>query len=182
MEQQALPAPTALLKPFSYVLFSSHFPEPVFGVRCGKQSLWGGVERAQACSLVDFWTDKVGWCWFIVKEKYCWLTDKFWLKPINKQAANPTRWNLCDEGAAEAAATRIDDRLDGCVIWNRIFCKIALASKKFYTICSKKLSLSFFFSLKWIKASETRKLPSLALTPLGIIAKGRPRETLPNRP
>jgi len=27
-----------------------------------------------------------GWCWFIVREKHCWLTDLGWLKPTNEQA------------------------------------------------------------------------------------------------
>ena len=39
-----------------------------------------------ACSLVGFWTDKPGWCWFVVRGKHCWLVDKPWLKPISEQA------------------------------------------------------------------------------------------------
>jgi len=38
-----------------------------------------------ACSLVGFWADKPGWCWFIVREKHCWLTDKPWLKSTSEQ-------------------------------------------------------------------------------------------------
>jgi len=38
-----------------------------------------------ACSLVGFWTDKPGWCWFVVRGKHCWLVDKPWLKPTNEQ-------------------------------------------------------------------------------------------------
>jgi len=58
---QALPAPTVLLKPFSYVLFFLCFPEPVFGgpmwkavtVRwCGKRAT-GQVQPAGICDLCD---------------------------------------------------------------------------------------------------------------------------------
>ena len=38
-----------------------------------------------ACSLVGFWTDKSDWCWFVVREKHCWLADKPWLKPTSEQ-------------------------------------------------------------------------------------------------
>ena len=38
-----------------------------------------------ACSLVGFWNDKPGWCWFVVREKHCWLADKPWLKPTSEQ-------------------------------------------------------------------------------------------------
>ena len=38
-----------------------------------------------AYSLIGFWVNKLGWCWFVVKEKYCWLTDKSWLKPSNDE-------------------------------------------------------------------------------------------------
>jgi len=39
-----------------------------------------------ACSLVGFWADKPGRCWFVVREKHCWLADKPWLKPTNEHA------------------------------------------------------------------------------------------------
>ena len=39
-----------------------------------------------ACSLVGFWADKPGWCWFVMREKHCWLADKPWLNPTSKQA------------------------------------------------------------------------------------------------
>jgi len=39
----------------------------------------------RVCSLVGFWVDKSGWCWFIMREKYYWLTDKFWLKPTRER-------------------------------------------------------------------------------------------------
>jgi len=38
-----------------------------------------------ACSLVGFWADKPGWCWFVVRGKHCWLADKPWLKPTSEQ-------------------------------------------------------------------------------------------------
>ena len=28
-----------------------------------------------------------GWCWFIVREKHCWLVDFSWLKPTSEQGA-----------------------------------------------------------------------------------------------
>ena len=28
-----------------------------------------------ACSLVGFWADKSGWCWFVVREKHCTIAD-----------------------------------------------------------------------------------------------------------
>ena len=40
-----------------------------------------------AYSLVGFWANKSGWCWFIVRGKHCWLADKPWLKPTSEQAA-----------------------------------------------------------------------------------------------
>ena len=45
-------------------------------------------KQKRACSLVDLWADKPGWCWFVVREKYYWLADKPWLKPISEQAEN----------------------------------------------------------------------------------------------
>jgi len=39
-----------------------------------------------ACWLVGFWADKPGWCWFVVREKHCWLVDKSWLKLTSKHA------------------------------------------------------------------------------------------------
>ena len=30
----------------------------------------GGLHQT-ACSLVDFWADKRGWFWFVVRGKYC---------------------------------------------------------------------------------------------------------------
>jgi len=27
-----------------------------------------------------------GWCWFIVREKHCWLAGLGWLKPTSEQA------------------------------------------------------------------------------------------------
>jgi len=39
-----------------------------------------------ACSLVGFWTDKPGWCWFVVREKYYTMADKPWLKLTSEQA------------------------------------------------------------------------------------------------
>ena len=39
-----------------------------------------------ACSLVGFWADKSGWCWFLVRGKHCQLADKPWLKPTSEQA------------------------------------------------------------------------------------------------
>ena len=30
------------------------------------------VFRPSACSLVSFWADKLGWCWFVRREKHCW--------------------------------------------------------------------------------------------------------------
>jgi len=27
-----------------------------------------------------------GWCWFVVREKHCWLAGLGWLKPTNEQA------------------------------------------------------------------------------------------------
>ena len=41
-----------------------------------------------ACSLVDFQADKSGWCWFVVREKHCWPTDKIWLKSTSEHAKN----------------------------------------------------------------------------------------------
>jgi len=57
---------------------------------CGEKNegACGGHESSTitqlACSLVDFWADKPGWCWFVVKEKHCWLADKSWLKPTSE--------------------------------------------------------------------------------------------------
>ena len=34
------------------------------------------------------WT---GWCWFIVREKYCWLTGLDWLKPTSEQVVERFR-------------------------------------------------------------------------------------------
>ena len=45
------------------------------------------LQQYSACSLVGFWADEFGWCWFIVRGKHCWLTDKPWLKPTSEQAA-----------------------------------------------------------------------------------------------
>ena len=42
-----------------------------------------------ACSLVGFLANKPGWCWFGVRGKHCWLTDKPWLKPTSEQANYP---------------------------------------------------------------------------------------------
>ena len=42
--------------------------------------------RQSARLLVGFSADKFGWCWFVVREKYCWLVDKPWLKPTSEQA------------------------------------------------------------------------------------------------
>jgi len=39
-----------------------------------------------ACSLVGFWADKSDRCWFVVREKYCTMADKPWLKPTSEQA------------------------------------------------------------------------------------------------
>ena len=55
-----------------------------------------------AYSLVGFWTDKSGWCWFVVREKHGTMTDKPWLKPTSEQADcdhkirvnKPPLWNL----------------------------------------------------------------------------------------
>jgi len=44
------------------------------------------VVKYSACLLVGFWADKPGWCWFVVREKHCWLIDKPWLKPTSEQA------------------------------------------------------------------------------------------------
>ena len=33
--------------------------------------------------LVLIW---VGWCWFFVREKHCWLASLGWLKPTSEQA------------------------------------------------------------------------------------------------
>ena len=30
-----------------------------------------------------FWADKPGWCWFVLREKYCTMTDKPWLNRLN---------------------------------------------------------------------------------------------------
>ena len=38
------------------------------------------------CSLIGFWADKPGWCWFVVRGKHCWLADKPWLKPTSEHA------------------------------------------------------------------------------------------------
>ena len=40
-----------------------------------------------ACSLVSFWADKPGWCWFVMREKYCIMADKPWLKPTSRGEA-----------------------------------------------------------------------------------------------
>ena len=45
--------------------------------------LWNMIQSA--CSLVGFWADKSGWCWFVVRGKYYTMTDKSWLKPTNEQ-------------------------------------------------------------------------------------------------
>jgi len=37
-------------------------------------------------SLVGFWADKPGWCWFVVRGKHYWLADKPWLKPTSEHA------------------------------------------------------------------------------------------------
>jgi len=47
-----------------------------------------------ACSLVGFWADRPGWCWFVVREKHCWLVDKPWLKPTSEQADYFSTQNL----------------------------------------------------------------------------------------
>jgi len=39
-----------------------------------------------AWSLVGFWADKPGWCWIVVRGKYCTMADKPWLKPTSEQA------------------------------------------------------------------------------------------------
>jgi len=39
-----------------------------------------------ACSLVGLWADKPRWCWFVVRGKHGWLTDKPWLKPTSEHA------------------------------------------------------------------------------------------------
>ena len=49
-----------------------------------------GENRHAVGSLVGFWADKPSWCWFIVKEKYCTMTDKLWLKPISEQTVGLT--------------------------------------------------------------------------------------------
>ena len=43
------------------------------------------IQTLLACSLVGFWTDKPDWCWFVVREKHCWLADKLWLKSTSEQ-------------------------------------------------------------------------------------------------
>jgi len=32
-----------------------------------------------------------GWCWFIVREKHCWLAGLGWLKPTSEQAENSNK-------------------------------------------------------------------------------------------
>ena len=27
------------------------------------------------------------WCWFVVRDKHCWLADKLWLKPTSEHAS-----------------------------------------------------------------------------------------------
>ena len=44
------------------------------------------IFHSSACSLVGFWANKLGWCWFVVREKHYWLVDKSWLKPTSEQA------------------------------------------------------------------------------------------------
>ena len=34
-----------------------------------------------------------GWCWFIVREKYCWLTSSWWLVLIWWERKNTAGWN-----------------------------------------------------------------------------------------
>ena len=41
-----------------------------------------------ACSLVGFQANKSGQCWFVMREKHCWLADKPWLKPTSEQAGS----------------------------------------------------------------------------------------------
>jgi len=52
-----------------------------------------------ACSLVGFWVDKPGWCWFAVRGKHCIMADKSWLKPTSEQA---DQWKLA--GTSHVAA------------------------------------------------------------------------------
>ena len=44
-----------------------------------------------ACSLVGFWVDRPGWCWFVVREKHCIMANKPCLKPTSEQADNISR-------------------------------------------------------------------------------------------
>jgi len=43
-------------------------------------------KNSKLFSIVGFWADKPGWCWFVMRKKYCWLADKPWLKPTGEQA------------------------------------------------------------------------------------------------
>ena len=66
-------------------------------------TLFASLENAPSCSLHCLiriaksllsiyyksvrWLDKSGWCWFIVRGKYCIMANKPWLKPTSEQAA-----------------------------------------------------------------------------------------------
>jgi len=49
-----------------------------------------------ACSLVGFWADKLGWCWFVVRGKHYWLANKPWLKPTSEQADYSVKYTMYD--------------------------------------------------------------------------------------
>jgi hypothetical protein len=38
-----------------------------------------------ACSLDSFWLTDSNWCWFIVREKHCWMAGWFWPISSSKQ-------------------------------------------------------------------------------------------------
>jgi hypothetical protein len=39
-------------------------------------------------SLDGFWLADSNWCWFVVREKHCWMTGWFWLIRSSEQAVN----------------------------------------------------------------------------------------------
>jgi hypothetical protein len=73
-----------------------------------------------------------GWCWFVLREKYCWLVAGGWFLLREKHC-----WLVADKPSEQAASSY----LLSFIFSN--FC-VSKLSVIFYGICSKTFCLSLF--------------------------------------
>ena len=62
------------------------------------------------------WAD---WCWFVVREKYCWLAGLGWLKPTSEQAD----WWSCPDGHLTVFYMEPKKGLSSCVYGHCPLCQ-----------------------------------------------------------